>query len=153
MNTRLAVTVSGAALLGVGWAIGGQWAALGAAAGLACLLALLALPGWAAGPVLVAGAFVAEVAVAARANWTLVVLGGALLSCFLAASEVHGGRLGGGWAAMLRPHAVPVLAAVVAGVIVAAVSTLSIGSSALVALVAVGGAACVVLLLLAGSRS
>jgi hypothetical protein len=137
----------------VGWAIGAQWAAFGAGAGILCLVGVVAVPDWVTGPVVVAAAFVAEVAVAHRPNWALVVVGAVLLACFLACSEVHENRIGGGWLDALHPHWLPVLACAVAAVIVAAVSTLSIGAVAVVALVAVGGAVCVALLLLAGTRS
>lgn len=153
MSARWPVVASGVALLAVGWAIGGQWAAIGAGAGILCLAAVVAVPDWVTGPVAVAAAFVAEVAVAESPNWVLVVLGAVLLACFLACSELHENRIDGGWPTALRPHTLPVLACAAAAVIVAAVSTLSIGDSAVVALVAVGGAVCVALLLLAGTRS
>jgi hypothetical protein len=147
------MAASGVALLGDGWAIGGHWAAIPGAAGVLCLLAVLALPGWSVGSPLVAAAFVGQVALAAQPNRVLVVLGAALLACLLACGEVLGSRLDGDLPGLLRPHALPVLAAVGTGVVVAAVSTLSIGDSALVAMVAVGGAACVALLLLTATRS
>lgn len=155
MITRYAVGANGVALLAVGWAVGGGvWAAVAGVAGLLALGAVVARRGWAGAAVVVAVAFMAEVALAGSPDWALVLLGAVLLACFLALGELHENGVdvhgtGADARAAVRPHVVPVLACVAAAVIAIVAAVLPLDGDVVVVAASIAAAACVGVLILA----
>lgn len=150
MRSRWAVAANGVALLIVGWAISAQaWSAVAGAAGVLALAVVVLWRGWAEGATVVAAAFIAQLALAEDPNWLLVLVGTALLACFLAVSELYGNHIAGELRAIVRPHVVPVLAGTGAAVLAIVASVLPIEGDIILVAIGIAAAACVLLLIVA----